>query len=231
MKDLSATVMDAALKQRAGQQPNIILGEITLPDFEVVRVANYDIDVTFETESDGTTPLVWQAFHLAIGNIVDTKRGDMPQIQVAISNVTLELMRRIDAAAGLTDQWVRILMVNGGTLADSNARILYRGQVVNTDVDEQTVVLHMGRPKLNRASFPARRCLSKCSVVRFGDAACGYVIPESPAATNVVGGGFDFCPRDPDACQQRGDDEEARGLPRQHPRRFDGFPGTKRGNP
>jgi phage-related protein len=228
VKDLSTTVMDAALKQRENDRPFIRLLEVTLPNFECVRLANYDTSVTFE-QTSLLAPIIWKPFPFAVGDIVETKRGDLPQIQIAISNVTLELMARIDAAEGLTDQSVRILIVNQATLSDAAARVLYTGDIIHCEANQDTVVFDLGRPSLMQASFPARRCLSQCSVVTFGDSDCGYVIPTTPGES--IGTGFSTCKRSLDQCRERGDDEVARGLVRQHPKRMDGFPGTAPGNP
>lgn len=230
MKDLSTTVFDEAIKQRENASPFIRLIEVTLPDFRCVRLANYDTTVNFEFDSDGTTPHIWQPFHLALGDFLETKRGDLPQMQLAISNVTKELMAEVDAADGLTDQAVRILMVNAATLADDSARTIFTGEIIGLEVDQQTLVFDLGKPSLNRVTFPALRVLTQCSVVTFGDTQCGYEIPDDP--TDSIGGGFSHCrPRNLAACRERGDDEVARGLPRQHPRRFFGFPGVSSGNP
>jgi hypothetical protein len=77
--------------------------------------------------------------------------------------------------------------------------------------------------------FPSRRVLTACSVVQFGSASCGYVIPDTPGES--IGTGFSTCGRLLDNCRERGDDEVARGLERLHPKRFDGLPGTSEGNP
>lgn len=228
MKDLAATTMAAALKQREQIKPYIRLLEVTLGGGEVLRVANFDTDVVFETNGDGRS-LVWQRFPFAFGDITETKRGDLPQIQIGVCNVTLELMSRIDASAGLTGEKVRLLIVSAGSLSDSGARVLFTGEIIHAEVTQDTAVFDLGRPNLNQAVFPARRVLSQCSVVQFGDSDCGYIIPPSP--TEAVGGGFSTCARHLNACRLRGDDEEARGLVRLHPRRFDGAPGTAIGNP
>lgn len=229
MKDLSATILAAAIKQREQDAPYVRLIEVTLPTTPkvVYRIANFDRAVSFDQTSAGAA-LTYSPFPVAVGDFTDTKSGDLPQVQVGISNVTRELSTNVDQYLGLTGETVRILTVNGAALGDNQARLLFVGKIIACEADEKTILFTLGQPSLTRAAFPARRYLTKCSVVRFGDADCGYPIPGSP--TNAIGGGFDFCPRTVSACKDRGLDEVARGLVQLHTKRFDGFPGIAPGN-
>ena len=138
-------------------------------------------------------------------------------------------MARLDAAEGLTDQSVRILIVNANDLSNALARAVFAGNIIDCEAGQDEILFKLGRPALNQAAFPARRCLTTCSVTRFGNTECGYVIPDNPG--DSIGTGFSTCNRSLDACRERGDDEVARGLVRMHPRRMDGFPGVENGNP
>lgn len=229
MIDLAGKILDVASKQREALFPYVRLVEVTLPNYGCVRFANASTAVNFEFNVDGITPHVWHPFHIAFDDFSETKRGDLPQMQIGVSNVTLELMSYIDAAEGLTDQAIRMLIVNTADLSQSDYRIQWEGEIALCVVDQATALFTLGRPRLNSASFPAERVTTQCGVVRYGDSTCGYVIPDAPGET--VGTGFSTCGRLLDDCRRRGDDEVARGLVRLHPGRFDGFPGVSEGNP
>lgn len=229
MRDLAGKILDVASKQREALFPYVRLVEVTLPNYECVRLANFDTQVNFEFDTDGVTPHIWHPFPIAFEDFSETKRGDLPQIQIGISNVTLELMARLDEAEGLADQTVRILLVNTTDLSSAEYRIQWQGDIAKCEVDQGTALFTLGRPRLNAASFPARRVLTQCSVTRFGNDECGYAVPDTPGES--IGTGFSTCGRLLDNCRERGDDEVARGLERLHPRRYAGFPGISEGNP
>ena len=230
MRDLASTILASAVKQREQDGALIRLIEVTVPNTtpkSVYRLANYDRSVRYDSSSAGAA-LIYSPFDVAVGDFRDTKSGDLPQVQVGITNVTLELSSLVDQYLGLTGETVRILTVNAAALTDPQARILFSGKIVSCEADQNTILFTLGQPSLARASFPARRSLTKCAVARFGDSDCGYTIPVAP--TEAVGGGFSFCRRTLADCKNRGLDEVARGLTQLHPKRFDGFPGIAAGN-
>lgn len=229
MKDFAGLALETAHKQMQVSEPLVRLLELTLPTPtpSVLRLANYDRSIEYGTTSAGL-PLTWDRFPFSMGELRDNRQGDLTNLAVNVCNVTRELMAWIDGYDGLVGQSVTILQVNTGNLSDA-AVPLFAGDVTSCDVNQRVAIFSVGSPKLARQKFPARRWLSQCGVLQFGDADCGYLIPASP--TNAVGGGYDYCPRSLEACSLRGDDEVARGLARMHPRKFGGAPGIKPGNP
>lgn len=228
MKLLEAA-MAASAKQMQADAPHIRLLELTLPTPtpSMLRVANYDRDVQHGNDSSGTA-LTWKRFPFSMGELRENRQGDLPTLALNLTNVTRELMAWIDGYKGLVGQEVTLMRVHSGFLADPPL-IDFAADVMSCEVDQRVAIFTLGSPKLARQIFPARRWLTQCGVIQFGDADCGYVIPASP--TEAVGGGFSTCPRSLEACRLRGDDEVARGFARMHPRLFDGAPGIKAGNP
>ena len=229
MKDFAGTAQSAAVKQMQLDEPLVRLMELSLPTSppSMLRLANYDRDIEHGNDSAGL-PLTWKRFPFALGELRDNRQGDLATLALNVVNVTTELMEWIDGYDGLTGQRVTIRTVHSGFPANPS-RVLFAADVTGCEVDQRVAVFQLGSPKLARQVFPARRWLTQCGVLQFGDAECGYSIPAG--ATNAIGGGFDFCPRSLGACRERGDDEEARSLTRLHPRRFDGAPGIRSGNP
>lgn len=164
---------------------------------------------------------------MAVGDFRETKTGDLTQLQIGIEDAKLELRAAIDSL-DMIGQRVRVYTLNLGQVADPQAHLLYVSQITGVEADEKVVLFNLGRPSLNRGAFPARRSLPTCAVVRFGNADCGYIIPVG--ADDTIGGGFTFCPKSTEACDERGLDEAARGVTVLHPRRFDGFPGIGDGS-
>lgn len=226
---LLETAMSQAAKQMQQDAPLIRMLSLTLPTPtpSMLRLANHDRDVLHGNDSLGA-PLTWSRFPFSLGEIRENRQGDLPTLALNVCNVTAELMAWIDGYNGLVGQEVTLLKVHSGFLADAPL-IDFAADVTSCEVNARVAIFTLGSPKLARQIFPARRWLTQCSVIQFGDADCGYPIPASP--TEAVGGGFSTCPRSLEACRLRGDDEEARSLTRLHPRRYDGAPGIKAGNP
>jgi phage-related protein len=193
----------------------------------MLRLANYDRDFQHGNDSEGAA-LTWKRFPFSLGELRENRQGDLPTLAVNVSNVTSELMAWIDEYKGLVGQEVTLMKVHSGYPGDAPF-IDYAADVTSCEVNSRVAIFTLGSPKLARQIFPANRWLTQCGVLRYGDADCGYVIPAVP--TEAVGGGFSTCPRSLEACRLRGDDEEARGLTRLHPRRFAGAPGIRSGNP
>lgn len=229
MRDFAGTAIAEATKQMQIDAPLVRLLSLTLPTTpaSMLRLANHDRDIQHGNDSAGV-PLTWSRFPFSMGELRENRKGDLGTLAVNVCNVTRELMAWIDDYNGLVGQQVTIRTVHTGYLSNPS-KVLFAADVTSCEVDARVAIFTLGSPKLARQVFPARRWLTQCSVIQYGDADCGYTIPTSP--TNAVGGGFDFCPRSLEACRLRGDDEVARSLPRLHPRRFDGAPGVKAGNP
>lgn len=191
------------------------------------RFTNYDKNVTRGLNADGD-PIIYYSYPSAPGEFRETQKGDLQNLTVNIANVTLELMTYLEQHDGLEGQPCSIRLTSVSALSDPNADMLWNGEVVRCSVDNTVVSFSVGSPNLTQRDFPRNRYnATGCRSLPLGTAECGYVIPLSP--TESVGGGFSSCGGTRANCQERGDDEEARGLTRQHPRRWGAFPGTQRG--
>lgn len=226
MKDFSATVFATASKQLAVSQPFIWLVEVEVPTDPATRyrLTNYNETVQRGTNSDGD-PVEFSPYPIAFGNLRATNAADLESITINVANVALELMENLEAYDGLVGQPVALRLVNLEGLADENAELRFDGQVTGVVVNERVATFTVGCPNLTKSLFPRNRYVAHHCQWRFGSPECGYIIPAVPGET--VGTGFSTCGRTLAQCEERGDDEDARGLTIQHPERFGGYPGIR----
>lgn len=198
--------------------------EVPKDPAERLRVTNHTQAVPFGQNSLGEE-LVYQPASVTNGGFASNIDGDLASIQVTVANQDLALRQTLEEHNGLKGQPAVVRLVNIATLDDPEAQIEFRAEVARSKVTAEGVAFELGRFTLTSRKFPGRRFIARHGDAQFGSTECGYVIPDSP--TEEVGGGFSTCPRTLTACQERGDDEVARGLDRTHPRRYCGWPGIR----
>jgi phage-related protein len=229
-KDFSGTVFETAIKQRAVIDPFEWLVELEVPSDPPTRyrITSGNESLSYGVSSIGT-PIPYYPFPVAIGDLLEQKSGDLPEMTINVANISRELMPVLELYDGLEGAPVRIRLVNRAALDDPYAQIAVEAKVSRVRVKEDVAIFSIGTSNLTKVIFPKNRLLANDCLFRFGSAECGYPIPASP--TEVIGGGFSTCGRTFGECDIRGDDEVARSLPRLHPRRFDGCPGVRSGGP
>lgn len=229
MKDLATTIIAAAKNQRESTSPYLWLISVKVPTDPPtrIRITNYTDQVQRGTSTAGD-PLTYYPFPVAIGDFRSTNSGDLPTSTINIASVSREMMATLQSYDGLIGQEIVIRWVLASAIGDPTAELKFVGEITGCTIDDQVASFTYGSRNLQKAQFPTNRYVANHCRWRFGTAQCGYVIPATPG--NTVGTGFDFCPRTIEACEERGEDEEARSLTSQHPLRYGGFPGIQRGN-
>lgn len=233
MKDLAGTVVATARAQLTQLHPFVFLLEVVVPTTPptIARLTNYD-----EVVSRGVGPtgiaLNYQPIAIAIGDMQTTNKGDLSDVVINISNVRRDLMSFLETYDGLVGQEIKLMLVNVLALTDPSAQIVLAGRIATTTANDKVVTFRMAAPNLTRSLFPKNRYLAFHCGWRYGSAECGYVIPTSP--TESVGGGFSTCGKTFEQCEERGEDEVARGVlnidgEADHPRRIGCYPGIQVG--
>lgn len=226
MKSLSPALEQHRNMLRDGE-PWIWLFEVEIPSSPKtrLRLARYTDPVSFGVDSTGAA-IVYSPFGIAIGERRETVDGDIPTLAVEVANPSREIGLAIDQYDGLVGAPVVIRIVHASDLANFQSQIEERAEVRRARVTGDRCTFVLAAYALYRRPFPAWRYLAFNCRWQFGGPECGYAIPASPGGT--VGTGFATCGRTFTACDERGDDEVARSLTRQHPKRFGGFPGMRR---
>lgn len=233
MKNFSGTVTAAASKQLQLMNPFRWLLEFEVPTDPPTRFrfTNNETPISRGTGPGGVA-LTYYPKPIAHGDLTQDAKGDLQEVTINVSNITLELMTVLEAYDGLIGQPVILRLVNTLALSQAGAESRYDGRVASCRVTDSVAVFRVGQANLQRKQFPGNRWIAHHCPWRFGSAECGYVIPDTPGDT--VGTGFSFCGRTLAQCTERGADEEARGILNSdgepnHPLRFGGAPGIQLG--
>lgn len=203
------------------------LFEIEIPTDPATRyrLAANTSTVYFGADSEGE-PIPYYPFPIAHAGIIATSAGDLPVIEVTAANPDRILSNAIDTYDGLIGQRAKVLLVNSTDLSNPESKVEWDAEVMGCACSSRAVTMRLSSFSLVERKIPPHRISSRSCEWSLGDANCGYSIPTSPGET--VGTGFSTCPKHLVACEERGDDEDARGLTRLHPRRFGGAPGIPR---
>lgn len=184
------------------------------------RLTNFTQSVEFGQNQNGE-PLVYSPAPITHGAIEENTEGSLPTINVTIGNAGPLIGATLDAAAGFVEQPVRIMLVSSLDIASGVPAVSQKGEVVAAKLAGTSISFKVSAFNLFQLQFPpfvyARR---RCRWI-FGSGECGY-----NAAS--AGAGFTDCDKTLEACEARGDDEVLRGLSRNHPARFGGWPGIPR---
>lgn len=228
MTDFRGTILSAAKNQAALQVPVAWIIDIAAPTSPRTRfrLTTYSKRVAREINPATGAQLYWDPFPLALGNFSQNTKGDLRGTTINIGNATQEMIALLDEYEGLVGMEAIARLVPAEPPYEPNAEKRFDGIVTRAKVRQDVITLTIGSGNVTKKPNPMHRFLADhCGVDRFGDERCGYSIISG--ATNTIGGGFDFCPQTLLGCTERGLDEAARGLPNNHPLRFDGCPGAR----
>lgn len=168
--------------------------------------------------------VVWHPFPFAFSKIEQTQEGDLPQIELAVDNTQRTLMRYLHDGGGLEGNSCRIYLVPANSLAiayPNHEYELWTTRIALATARDDQVQFRLEHRNFFHVTTPGERYSAHRCRWEFGNPdECGYVVNEVAA--------FQSCPRTPEACEERGEDHRARGLPVLHPRRFGAFPGIPR---
>jgi len=194
----------------------LVEAEIPSSPLTRIRLTSNNNALTFGEALDGTPNTYWP-YPMKVGGITRTKAGDLPQIQVAISNSAKDVMEYMVEYNGLVGQPAAVRLVNLGNLQDYENQLPFQGEIITTEASHQAVTFSIGRFNVKSLRFPRQRFVAHHCRFQFGAPPCGYD-RDHPTAT------YSTCGRTYPECVTRGDDEESvMGVSRQHPTRFGGW--------
>jgi len=206
------------------EYPWIWLYELEVPSTPKTRyrITNYPSAIEFGTNTSGE-PLIYSPYPVTHGEITQTRKGDLPTIRVTIANAAREIGLAIDEYEGMVGSRAVVRLVNLETIDEPTAQIRWDADVKRVSVRAEMVTFELSAFNVYRSKFPRWRYMTQHCNFRYGGPECGYLIPAAPG--NTIGTGFDFCPKQFSACEDRGADELARAVDVRHPMRYGGFRG------
>lgn len=204
--------------------PFIWLFEITSPtggpiigpngEEQTVRLARAVVPVVWGVNATGA-PLTWDPYPIAFGEIQQDSQGNINEIPVTFSNVLAVANRMYTQNNYLRNHRVTVRLVNKAFLADPSAVTTFKATVVSSAASWEAITLTLAAFRLNDFSVPQSLMTRLCRWT-YRKHGCDFI----GDPTNVLGN----CAKTLEACEDRGADELANGLPTLHPRRFGGCP-------
>lgn len=132
--------------------PWISLLTITIND-NPFRICDDNEEVTFQ----GNT---YTPFPFQISTIKQTTDGKIPSLSISVSNVKKVLLPYIEAADGLINSKVELIVVNTGHLTEDYAELTMEFTIMGADVSDEWVNFTLGAPSPMRQRFPRDRYIA-----------------------------------------------------------------------
>lgn len=221
-----STIQKQADRQLTQESPIVWLYEFESKDesgdFERFRVCNARAPITF---GSGDTANVFQRWPIVHGGIETSGTGERTTVKVtAALDREFKIRDALERNNGLLGREAIIHVVRLSEAGSPSSAITFPFKVQGcAPSTEGGVVFTLSTENFFKRKLPKWRYSRGSCFRAFGDEGCGYV--KIAGATNAIGGGFDFCRRNPDDCSIRGLDEAARSLANNHPARLGAFPG------
>lgn len=162
----------------------------------------------------GVTYYPWP---MSRAEITEDSEGTLPTCQLTLSNVDRTGSEWAEIGLGFRGRPAQLSIVHAAHLGSADHKISFEFTVAGIGVTREVVTLDMRTQRWLDAQIPHDR---------FAEDRCGLVY-KGPVCRYT--GTLPECGRLFSDCVARGDDEEARSLPRLHPLQFGAFPGISEG--
>lgn len=172
----------------------LILLEITLTDGTVLRLVNNTEDITFGGNA-------YTAINFELDANKEGLKGEIPSVQLKISNVTRLLQSYLESQDGSIGSDITMYIVNSDNLTSDYAELTWEFEIIATQADAFWVTFTLGAANPLRRRFPLYRYIASHCGWRFKSAECGYV------------GTYSVCNRTLDDCEDRDNSGRFGGHP------------------
>lgn len=163
-----------------------------------IRVVNNNEDIEWPAGS-GTR---WVAFPFELGEVSENSKGELPSLQLKVSNVTRIIQQYLEQYAGGTDATVILRVVMSEHLDLTTPELTEVFNVKSTSTDAMWAYFNLGPDYALTQRFPPDRYMRNFCPFKFKGIKCGY---SGPLTT---------CNKTLKDCRERNNSE-----------RFGGFPG------
>jgi len=198
--------------------PWLLLWELQLSEQERMYLVNNEQPFTFEGN-------VYRPYPVALEVLEESLGGDLPGLNVVVSNVTRELSALLQHRRGLLDRTVYLRIVSAAHPEEPALR--HRFTIRSSSVDQGQAIFRLSQLPLVDITIPYRTFLRSSCHHQFRGPACGWAHPSLPPGVQDS----TSCSKrlnGPNGCVAHGALYAAAGQPSQWPARFGGFPGIPR---
>lgn len=183
----AATIFNKNRLQTDGAM--IMLMEITVPGLdETMRIAR-------NTENISWHGYTWQAYPFQIDDINENTKGEMPVINIQVSNITREVQSYLEQTNGSIDTEITIYIVNAKHLDDNVPLWQADYALMQASCDENYITFQCGMKYQVNSRRPIFRNIKYICPFKYGGIVCG-----APAGTFAT---YPTCNKDIGSCQAR----------------------------
>ena len=196
----------------------IWLYEVDVPTDPVTRyrLVRSPESVSFRGQTYSPFPITHAASQLS-------SSGDLPSVQVTISNVSREIISTLENYEGLIGQPAKIILVHSLSLGPNGQSVAEEPfEIITSSADAASATFTLGSRDLWDMTIPASRIMKNSCRHQYKNGACGYALDTSDA--NYLSS-CDKTLHGPNGCNAHGASYTAAGFTPIHPHRFGGFPG------
>lgn len=170
---LSSIAIDEKNKIATSDSVFLLAMKIEIPGMATpIRVVANTEDITWQGET-------WQAFPFEINEISEADSGEVPRVDVRVSNVSREIEYYLHAydlyckTNGYEPIVCTIYVLNSLNLASDTPEVDHLFELIQPKTTPQWATFTLGASNPWTRRFPARRLLPMCQWV-FKSDACGY---------------------------------------------------------
>tara|TARA_R110002110_G_scaffold171854_3_gene374495 strand:- start:628 stop:1302 length:675 start_codon:yes stop_codon:yes gene_type:complete len=168
---------------------------------------------TEEVTFDGN---IYSPFPITHGTMQEGADGDLPTLNLTVSNISREIAGTLETYNGLIRQPVKIMLVlmtnsYDTTPSSSQAILEWDFKITAMSINDEAASATLGDISLYEVNVPKNKIAKRYCRFQYRDAQCGY------------GGVMPHCDKSlegPAGCKAHGGDSP------DHPNRFGGFPGA-----
>jgi phage-related protein len=165
----------------------------------------------------------YKRFPISISELEENARGDLPVLDVSVSNATREVQSFLERRNGLLDRSVKLYIVSTALLSDASAAVSQKFTITSSFADAERVTFRLSQLPLVEVKMPHQiYSRSRCRW-EFKSAECGWGLPSLPAGV----GDSAACTKlrtGTGGCEWHGQQYLDAGQTSLWPARFGGFP-------
>ena len=145
-----------------------VLFSIFVSDSEVFRLVNNETAVSFAGDTFSPFPIAFEVLE-------ESGTGDLPYLNVSVSNHNRIISSYLEERGGLLDKSVKVQIVHESNLSSSTATIESDFRIRESSVSEQTVNFRLSHHPFFEVDLPHRRYYRQRCNFRFKGDRCGWV--------------------------------------------------------
>lgn len=198
--------------------PWLLLWELQVSALERVYLLNNEEPFVY----GGAT---YRPFPISLEQIGENLRGEIPGVNLVVSNITREIQAFLQHRRGLLDRTV-ILRVVHANYPDEPA-LRHRFTIYSSSADEKSASFTLSQLPFFQIMLPYRTFQRASCIHSYRGPGCGWAFPTLPPGVQDS----TSCSKrmaGPNGCIAHGLLYEAAGVPSQWPGRFGGAPGIPR---